>query len=613
MPQAVHSLPVNASAATIWHLLKDKARNPKRYLPLPIDDVKITEPYGRGFLREIHVEGAALKEEIIIDEANHQITFINVDNPVFSGKVINQITPNDGGMPIVTYTMDIEDYGEEAKRRNPKVAKFLAKDIPGQLRAAVGQIKKLAEETERNGGITPAASSKGSKSAPGSRKEIVLHLLELVEQNDIESYVTHFTDDARYRVSNNPPAFGPKEITNMAASVKDLFTLVEHDIDNIWELGDKVVVETDVIYTRKDGQVFRFPCSVVVQFRGDKVYDYQAYLDAASAFDMSQGGNEAVQQSQLAKLTGARKRADDYAERDAEGKVAFYVLLWKRKGQAIEHFRNYWRDVHGPVCARLPGQHQYWQFHLDHYEGGVFPEVEGVDYATAPEDRFDGIAELTFKNSHDRDTWFTASSILMDDEHNIFSKAIGYVTKMGHSTTYVDGIDEGAPNGGLGVVKYHVMVKQSERASSDAFREYMQHTFAANIAKNANVLKFRMHLFEPPDVSRPDAAGVSHFEPPDKQYQAAFEIAFRDSLSLEAFFGSPEYKAATRDQHKYVTRMSPFAESDAYTFVYGSEMTVAGQRGSRTAQLITGIGATNQVRSDITDLMGIKQHARATS
>ena len=60
------------------------------------------------------------------------------------------------------------------------------------------------------------------------------------------------------------------------------------------------------------------------------------------------------------------------------------------------------------------------------------------------------------------------------------------------------------------------------------------------------MLKFRLHLFEPPDLSRPDAAGVVHYEPPERQYQAAYELAFRNQLDMERFFASPEYAAALR-------------------------------------------------------------------
>ena len=299
--------------------------------------------------------------------------------------------------------------------------------------------------------------------------------------------------------------------------------------------------------------------------------------------------------------------ATDHSARDKQAKVTFYVLLWKRKGISLEDFDNYWRDVHGPVCARLPGQFQYWQFHVAHNEGGVFPGVEGVDYIGTDEDQFDGIAELTFNSPEDRQTWFDAASILMDDEHNIFSKAIGYVTNEGNSITFTDGIEEGAPNGRQGIVKFHVMVKQADRVNTEDFRRYMRDNFATSVIKSDKVLKFRLHLFEPPDVSRPDAAGVSHSEPPEKQYQAAFEIAFRNRLDMETFFASDEYATAVKNQTQYIRQIAPFPERDPYAFVYEGKMTLAGRRGSRTAELMTTLGATNQMRDDIAELLGIRE------
>ena len=91
------------------------------------------------------------------------------------------------------------------------------------------------------------------------------------------------------------------------------------------------------------------------------------------------------------------------------------------------------------------------------------------------------------------------------------------------------------------------------------------------------MLKFRLHLFEPPDLSRPDAAGVVHYEPPERQYQAAYELAFRNHLDMERFFASPEYAAAVRDEPRFVQQVSPFPERTAYTFVYDGRMTLAGR------------------------------------
>ncbi|AFZ47738.1 protein of unknown function DUF1486 [Cyanobacterium stanieri PCC 7202] len=294
---------------------------------------------------------------------------------------------------------------------------------------------------------------------------------------------------------------------------------------------------------------------------------------------------------------------NNYAPRDATGKVAFYVLLWKRDGITLDLFDNYWKDVHGPVCARLPGQFQYWQFHVAHSENGLFPNIAGVNSYFDPEDNFDGIAELTFANEQDRTTWFTAAGILMDDEHNIFKKAIGYTTSPGNSITYVDGIVNGSPNGVSGAVKFHTMVRKQPHVSVEDFRNYLRNTFAPYISKSSSVLKFRLHLFDAIDNSRPDAAGVIHSETPGKEYDAAFEIAFGNQLQREQFFASAEYQQAVAQAGQYIQLIRPFPERTVYTFVYDGKMTLAGERSSKVSELISTIGATNQLRSDITDLM----------
>ena len=50
-------------------------------------------------------------------------------------------------------------------------------------------------------------------------------------------------------------------------------------------------------------------------------------------------------------------------------------------------------------------------------------------------------------------------------------------------------------------------------------------------------------------------------------------------------------------------KLAPFPERNVYTFVYDGRMTVAGQRGSRAAEVIDSLGALNQLKDDILDLV----------
>ena len=149
------------------------------------------------------------------------------------------------------------------------------------------------------------------------------------------------------------------------------------------------------------------------------------------------------------------------------------------------------------------------------------------------------------------------------------------------------------------------MLRKVDAISVNDFRNYLVTSFAPALVKNDLVIKFRLHLLEEHDNSEklPPAPGISHYESSEKQYQAAFEIAFKNRLDLENFFASEDYAVVAKEQSKYIKQLSTFPERDVYTFVYDSKMTLAGQRGSAVAALINNIGATNQLQNDILDLI----------
>lgn len=350
--------------------------------------------------------------------------------------------------------------------------------------------------------------------------------------------------------------------------------------------GDSVGTLQDALRTRG----YRVPgAESQRQFFGpytrDALADLQRDLGLSPTGKLD-GNTKAALENQAPSAPGSGQSVD-YGGRDREGRFTFYVLLWKRPDLALNAFDDYWRDVHGPVCARLPGQFQYWQHH-----------VAGADSMPAG-GAFDGIAELTFRSASDRQIWFDAAAILMDDEHNIFSKAIGYVTLEGNSTTFVDRLPVGDPNGETQATKFHILVRRRPGASVDDFRRFLREEFAPSLARNDSVRKLRLHLFETPDVSRPGAAGVIHDEAPDDQYQAAFEIAVDDDAAMRRVETGDEFARLTR----FAASVVRFHERSSYAFVYGGQMTLAGQRGSRTAELIGRLGAVNQLAPDIRDLM----------
>lgn len=286
---------------------------------------------------------------------------------------------------------------------------------------------------------------------------------------------------------------------------------------------------------------------------------------------------------------GTAVMTPDYATRERQQTVAFYTLLWKKQDLNTALFSDYWRNVNGSLGAQLPGQYQNWQHHLDPQIIEIWPTLNGIKSTATQIDRCDGIAEIIFASESDRQSYFQSAYLLENDGKNLFSKAVGYTTSPGNSVTYVERLEKADTNGAIDAIKLHVLIKKTDGASLAEFRQYMSEIFAPAISKNQEVLKFRLHLFDP----RPNPPGDPHYEAPEKQYQAAFEIAFADYHQMQQFFKSKDYLAATKNQGNYIKEINALPERATYTFVDEGHITQTGKGSSKVTEMIANVGTNN--------------------
>jgi len=88
--------------------------------------------------------------------------------------------------------------------------------------------------------------------------------------------------------------------------------------------------------------------------------------------------------------------------------VKRFVILRRKPGMSVQEFRNYWKMVHGPLIAKIPGLLKYIQYHVR--------SEEGVD------NPIDGIAELWFKSEADQQNAYRTAQYraVVEDEPNLF-------------------------------------------------------------------------------------------------------------------------------------------------------------------------------------------------
>jgi len=58
-----------------------------------------------------------------------------------------------------------------------------------------------------------------------------------------------------------------------------LFTKLEHEMLEVWDMDEVLIYSAVAIYTRKDGSQLRSPYTNTVKFRDGQFWDYRVYID----------------------------------------------------------------------------------------------------------------------------------------------------------------------------------------------------------------------------------------------------------------------------------------------------------------------------------------------
>lgn len=278
-----------------------------------------------------------------------------------------------------------------------------------------------------------------------------------------------------------------------------------------------------------------------------------------------------------------------------------YTTVKRRERVPHEIFATYWRDVHGPLCSRLPGLGLYIQHHFSrNQDAHLWPLAEGVKEIADYE--LDGGVEIGFASSQDQKQFQQASSILFSDEQNMFEETLAYDLPDG-SATVVNRLNDETFNGLDRFDRIHVHF--SPRTSLSQLQAYLADELADVLSRADEVLKLRLHLSPPfnNDGMHPPAPNVAHFANAERAELAIMEIAFESPLSRRRFFESQTFQRTLAGQSTHIAQLKAFAVSGLYTYVRDGQLTTAGLRGSRAAELIEYLGAANQRTPEVEHLL----------
>lgn len=119
----------------------------------------------------------------------------------------------------------------------------------------------------------------------GANAQLVRKMFEAGESMNVNNFVKFYADNAHYQFSNFPVAYGPEGIKANSEGFLQKVKKVVHNIENIWEIDDEiVVVEMTVRYDRHDGKSFTLPCCDTIRIRNGKVQSLKIFMDITPVF-----------------------------------------------------------------------------------------------------------------------------------------------------------------------------------------------------------------------------------------------------------------------------------------------------------------------------------------
>lgn len=141
MPLTAFKTEVNAPAATLWTMMREKMERPDKYVP-GVQKVEIVQRFDEGSIERVMVAGGGdqaktIHEIITADDRTMTVVFKLKDDPIYTGFVINTVFEDEGHVWL-DYTMHWTPKDIGAQIEEPDFAEVVKESV---LKA-----KAMAEE-----------------------------------------------------------------------------------------------------------------------------------------------------------------------------------------------------------------------------------------------------------------------------------------------------------------------------------------------------------------------------------------------------------------------------------------------------------------------------------
>ena len=215
-------------------------------------------------------------------------------------------------------------------------------------------------------------------------------------------------------------------------------------------------------------------------------------------------------------------------------------LLTRRPEIGSAEFRRHWRDVHGPLAARLPGLRRYHQNHV------VDNRQLAIDH-TRGSWSIDGISELWFDSVDDMNRAVASEEYqAVARDHHLFVGTTGLITAVQNVVVPVD-VTAGP------LVKRMSILTRKPGLTPEQFKDEWWGFHAEAVRKFPNLMGYTQNLV----VERSAGLGrpAAHEDLP---IDGMVEMWFRSVADIETAFRSPAANVSQTHALSFIAEITTF-------------------------------------------------------
>jgi ketosteroid isomerase-like protein len=109
-------------------------------------------------------------------------------------------------------------------------------------------------------------------------------LFGAADTGDIERFAGLLAENVKFRFANANPVTGRANAREALTEFLTTIAGIQHDVLEEWRIGDVVLQQMTVTYTRHDGKKVTIPAANVLRLDGELVVDYQVYADLTPVY-----------------------------------------------------------------------------------------------------------------------------------------------------------------------------------------------------------------------------------------------------------------------------------------------------------------------------------------